>query len=132
MNLISIECDHVTANRDGHRVVDDITLSISPGITYLIGPNGSGKSLFIQLLTTVVTPAHGSVVYFEWCTEQTFCSRKMTTREVREVTGYLPHRKKDKARQTIRRPETKIRLTPSAYRYQTIHPSDSRLLSKNT
>ncbi|UNK20971.1 ATP-binding cassette domain-containing protein [Paenibacillus sp. N3/727] len=79
MKLISIECDHVTANRDGNRVVDGITLSIYRGITYLIGPNGSGKSLFIQLLTTVVTPDHGSVVYFEWHTKQMFYNRKMTS-----------------------------------------------------
>lgn len=41
--------------------VNDLDLSIGPGITGLLGPNGAGKSTFIKLLTGVVRPSLGSV-----------------------------------------------------------------------
>lgn len=90
MKGIIIECDHVGLNLDGRRVVDDLSLAISPGINYLIGPNGSGKSSLLQLLTTVVQPTEGSVVYFERGSEQVFDYRKMATLEVRKVSSYVP------------------------------------------
>lgn len=90
MNKIRIECDHVVLILDGSKVVNDFSLTFSPGITYLIGPNGSGKSSLLQMLTTVVPPSEGAIVYFLRGSEQMFDFRKMTTREVRKVISYVP------------------------------------------
>ena len=48
------------------RVVDDITLSLEPGITMLLGPSGCGKSTILRMMggvrpMGVVTPTEGTI-----------------------------------------------------------------------
>ena len=41
--------------------INDVSLSIAPGITGLLGPNGAGKSTFMKLITGQIKPSRGSV-----------------------------------------------------------------------
>jgi ABC-2 type transport system ATP-binding protein len=41
--------------------VNDITMSIGPGVTGLLGPNGAGKSTLINMMAGVLAPSDGSV-----------------------------------------------------------------------
>jgi ABC-2 type transport system ATP-binding protein len=41
--------------------LNDITLTISPGVTGLLGPNGAGKSTLLKLITGQLKPSKGSV-----------------------------------------------------------------------
>jgi ABC-2 type transport system ATP-binding protein len=41
--------------------VNDITVTVPPGITGLLGPNGAGKSTFMKLLTGQLRPSKGTV-----------------------------------------------------------------------
>jgi ABC-2 type transport system ATP-binding protein len=41
--------------------LNDVTVSIPPGITGLLGPNGAGKSTFMKLMTGQLKPSKGSV-----------------------------------------------------------------------
>jgi ABC-2 type transport system ATP-binding protein len=41
--------------------LNDITVSVPPGITGLLGPNGAGKSTFMKLITGQLRPSQGSV-----------------------------------------------------------------------
>ena len=41
--------------------VNNVTLSLSPGITSLVGPNGSGKSTLMNLMAGLVQPTRGRV-----------------------------------------------------------------------
>jgi ABC-2 type transport system ATP-binding protein len=41
--------------------LNDITLSVPPGITGLLGPNGAGKSTFMKLVTGQLKPSKGRV-----------------------------------------------------------------------
>jgi len=41
--------------------INDVTLSIGPGITGLLGPNGAGKSTFMKLVTGQIKPSRGAV-----------------------------------------------------------------------
>jgi len=41
--------------------INDVTLSIGPGITGLLGPNGAGKSTFMKLVTGQIKPSRGTV-----------------------------------------------------------------------
>jgi ABC-2 type transport system ATP-binding protein len=41
--------------------LNDISVSVPPGITGLLGPNGAGKSTFMKLITGQLQPSKGSV-----------------------------------------------------------------------
>ena len=44
--------------------LNDVTISIPPGITGLLGPNGAGKSTFMKLMTGQLKPSQGSIRVF--------------------------------------------------------------------
>ena len=41
--------------------LNDVTVSVPPGITGLLGPNGAGKSTFMKLITGQLKPSKGNV-----------------------------------------------------------------------
>ena len=41
--------------------LNDVSVSIPPGITGLLGPNGAGKSTLLKLLTGQLKPSKGSI-----------------------------------------------------------------------
>ncbi len=41
--------------------LNDVTVSVPPGITGLLGPNGAGKSTFMKLVTGQLKPSKGSI-----------------------------------------------------------------------
>ena len=40
--------------------LNDVTVSVPPGITGLLGPNGAGKSTFMKLMTGQLKPSKGT------------------------------------------------------------------------
>ncbi len=44
--------------------LNDVTVSIPPGITGLLGPNGAGKSTFMKLMTGQLKPSQGTIRVF--------------------------------------------------------------------
>lgn len=41
--------------------VNDVTMSIGPGVTGLLGPNGAGKSTLINMMSGFLSPSAGTV-----------------------------------------------------------------------
>ncbi len=41
--------------------LNDVTLTVPPGITGLLGPNGAGKSTFMKLMTGQLKPSQGAI-----------------------------------------------------------------------
>src|SRR5581483_4125370 len=41
--------------------LNDITLTVGPGVTGLLGPNGAGKSTLLKLITGQLKPSKGTV-----------------------------------------------------------------------
>jgi ABC-2 type transport system ATP-binding protein len=44
--------------------LNDVTVSVPPGITGLLGPNGAGKSTFMKLVTGQLKPSKGGIRVF--------------------------------------------------------------------
>jgi ABC-2 type transport system ATP-binding protein len=44
--------------------LNDVSVSVPPGITGLLGPNGAGKSTFMKLITGQLKPSKGKVTVF--------------------------------------------------------------------
>jgi ABC-2 type transport system ATP-binding protein len=59
MNIIA--ADHVSKWYGQVSGLNDVTLTVPPGITGLLGPNGAGKSTFMKLVTGQLTPNKGRI-----------------------------------------------------------------------
>ncbi len=59
---LPLTLDHVTAIRGGRAVLDRVTLTFEPGLSYvLIGPSGAGKSTLLRLLNRLDDPDSGTL-----------------------------------------------------------------------
>jgi ABC-2 type transport system ATP-binding protein len=56
-----IQADHLSKWYGQVSGLNDVTLTVPPGITGLLGPNGAGKSTFMKLITGQLRPSHGSI-----------------------------------------------------------------------
>ncbi|MAZ02893.1 MAG: ABC transporter ATP-binding protein [Sneathiella sp.] len=71
-----LQLSDLTKNFDGLRAVDGFSLDIPDGsLNALVGPNGCGKSTLFNLITGVLKPDAGQVIF-----------------RGREITGWPPHR----------------------------------------
>src|SRR3989449_8418415 len=57
--------DRVSKRFAGHTAVDELSLSVSPGVIYgLLGPNGAGKTTTIRMIMDILEPDGGAVRVF--------------------------------------------------------------------
>jgi ABC-2 type transport system ATP-binding protein len=56
-----IETEHLSKWYGQVSGLNDVTVTVPPGITGLLGPNGSGKSTFMKLITGQLRPSKGTV-----------------------------------------------------------------------
>src|SRR5207302_4942842 len=65
------------------RALQDLTLTVKPGVLGLLGPNGAGKSTLMRILATITRPSSGRVLW-----NGTDIANKPDA--LRDVLGYLP------------------------------------------
>ena len=76
-----VETRNITKNFGEFRALDDVSLSIEPGIIYgLLGPNGAGKTTLIRIITRIYATDSGSIL---------FNGRPMKEEDILNI-GYLP------------------------------------------
>ena len=76
-----LEIRNVTKNYASHRALDNISLSIPKGSVFgLLGPNGAGKTTLIRIITQIIAPDEGELIY----------NGKPLSREQTLKMGYLP------------------------------------------
>ncbi len=56
-----VQADHLSKWYGQVSGLNDVTVSIPPGITGLLGPNGAGKSTFMKLMTGQLKPSQGVI-----------------------------------------------------------------------
>jgi ABC-2 type transport system ATP-binding protein len=95
MSAPIVAADHVSKWYGQVIGLNDVTVSVPPGITGLLGPNGAGKSTFMKLITGQLHPNKGSItvlgepiwrnphLYFQigFCPEQDSFYERMTGME---------------------------------------------------
>jgi ABC-2 type transport system ATP-binding protein len=59
--MTTIELDHVSRWYRNVVAVNDVSMTIGPGVTGLLGPNGAGKSTLIALMSGFLEPSTGTV-----------------------------------------------------------------------
>jgi ABC-type multidrug transport system ATPase subunit len=81
--LVHAEKLRVRAGR--HLAIDGLDLALTAGVHGLLGPNGAGKTTLMRALSTVVTPAGGTLTLLGAPADGS-----ADLREVRRGLGYLP------------------------------------------
>lgn len=79
--MLSVE--HVTKRYGRFTVLKDVTLQFTPGVYGLLAPNGAGKTTLIKMLTTLLFPTSGQIL---WNGENIHTLGET----YRAILGYLP------------------------------------------
>lgn len=79
--MLSVE--NVTKRYGNFTALDSISLELTTGVTALLAPNGAGKTTLIKLLTTLLFPTEGHILYNGQDIQK-------MDREYRDKLGYLP------------------------------------------
>lgn len=75
--------NHVTKNYGSFTALTDVTLEFDKGVYGLLAPNGAGKTTLIKMLTTLLFPTQGEIL---WSGENIHA----LDASYREQVGYLP------------------------------------------
>ena len=75
--------EHVTKNYGSFTDLEDVSLTFTSGVYGLLAPNGAGKTTLIKLLTTLLFPTRGQIL---WDGEDI----QALGAEYRGLLGYLP------------------------------------------
>ena len=59
--MTGIELSNVSRWYGNVVAVNDITMSIGPGVTGLLGPNGAGKSTILHMIAGFLAPSKGTL-----------------------------------------------------------------------
>ena len=78
---MKLQVDHISKSFGTHRVLDGVTFSVDSGqMVGLLGANGAGKTTLMRIITRLLEPDGGQVL---------FDGRPMTQDDLQQV-GYLP------------------------------------------
>ena len=59
--MLSVE--HVTKKYGGFTALEDVSLTFTPGVYGLLAPNGAGKTTLIKMLTALLFPTSGQILW---------------------------------------------------------------------
>ncbi|MFV2086797.1 ATP-binding cassette domain-containing protein [Micromonospora sp. LOL_021] len=66
-------------------IIDNLSVTLQPGITALLGPNGAGKTTLLRTLATVMPPRNGRIRI-----DDVEIDDERSARKIRDRIGYLP------------------------------------------
>lgn len=80
---MELKIDHISKQFKDKLAVDDVTLSITPGVWGLLGANGAGKTTLMRMIADIMTPTSGQVLYDG-------IPIRTLGKTYRNIFGYLP------------------------------------------
>ena len=80
---MELTINNLTKEFGGFRAVDSVNETLGPGVYGLLGVNGAGKTTLMRMLTTLLQPSSGSIL---WDGEDIFAMEG----RFRSILGYLP------------------------------------------
>lgn len=80
---MELKIDHVTKQYKDKLAVEDVSLTLTPGVWGLLGANGAGKTTLMRMIAGIMRPTSGEILYDT-------ISIKTLQGEYRNIFGYLP------------------------------------------
>lgn len=78
---MELKIDNLTKQYGNKTAIDQVSFSLTPGVTGLLGANGAGKSTLMRMVCGVLKPTSGSITLDQY---------DVTEKEYRNLIGYLP------------------------------------------
>ena len=63
--MTELKLENIDFSYGKNKILNDINLSLSTGVTALLGPNGAGKTTLINIITSLYRPDKGTIYYNE-------------------------------------------------------------------
>ncbi|MCH0566113.1 MULTISPECIES: ABC transporter ATP-binding protein [unclassified Streptomyces] len=82
---VTVSASGLTLRYGGTRALDEVSLSLRPGVTGLLGPNGAGKTTLLRVLATAVPADRGSFTVLGHAP-----GSAAGRQNLRRALGYLP------------------------------------------
>lgn len=80
---MELSIEHITKQYKDKRAVDDVSLTITPGVWGLLGANGAGKTTLMRMVAGIMKPTAGQILY-------NGLPIGILKEAYRDVFGYLP------------------------------------------
>lgn len=81
--MVELKIDHITKQYKDKLAVDDVSLTLTPGVWGLLGANGAGKTTLMRMIAGIMKPTSGDILYDN-------ISIHILQGEYRNIFGYLP------------------------------------------
>lgn len=78
---MELKIDNLTKQYGNKTAIDQVSFSLTPGVTGFLGANGAGKSTLMRMVCGVMKPTSGSITLDQY---------DVTEKEYRNLIGYLP------------------------------------------
>lgn len=76
-----LETRNLTKHYKDFKALDSISINIEEGKVYgLLGPNGAGKSTFLKLITQIIKPSSGEIIYKD---------KKISQKDLKEIGAII-------------------------------------------